>query len=220
MRVYWEGAAMMLLADQRLRSRTGGAQSLDSALAQLRACCLSPDTGWQARELFAKLDELTQTSVFAELYEAHVASTAFPPVAEAYRLLGLAAGRGGREHPHARRRAADRVPRCDHACRNADLVAPDFGTNLFNFLPMSQDFCFASATDLARLIRERAVTCETRDARASGSDRTREPEGQRDRDPAARAGDAGRARSGPQSCARASRSGRCTACRLRTRTCW
>jgi len=90
MRVYWEGAAMMLLADQRLRSRTGGAQSLDTALAELRACCLSPDVAWQARELFAKLDALTQTSVFSELYEAHVASTAFPPVAEAYRQLGLA----------------------------------------------------------------------------------------------------------------------------------
>jgi hypothetical protein len=89
MRVYWEGAAIMLLADQRLRSRTGGAQSLDSALARLRACCLSPDAGWQARELFAKLDELTQTGVFGELYEAHVASAAFPPVADAYRLLGL-----------------------------------------------------------------------------------------------------------------------------------
>ncbi len=89
MRVYWEGAAMMLLADQRLRSRTGGAQSLDSALAQLRACCLSPDAGWKARELFAKLDELTQTTVFAELYEAHVASSAFPPVTQAYRVLGL-----------------------------------------------------------------------------------------------------------------------------------
>ncbi len=90
MRVYWEGAAIMLLADQRLRSRSAGAQSLDSALAQLRACCLSADAAWQARELFAKLDELTQTQVFAELYEAHVASTAFPPVADAYRLLGLA----------------------------------------------------------------------------------------------------------------------------------
>ena len=89
MRVYWEGAAMMLLADQRLRSRTGGAQSLDSALAQLRACCLSPETSWQARELFVKLDELTGTSVFGELYEAHVASTAFPRVGDAYPLLGL-----------------------------------------------------------------------------------------------------------------------------------
>jgi hypothetical protein len=73
-----------------LRSRSAGTQSLDSALAQLRACCLSPDTAWQARELFAKLDELTRTEVFAELYEAHVSSAAFPPVGDAYQLLGLA----------------------------------------------------------------------------------------------------------------------------------
>jgi hypothetical protein len=39
--------------------------------------------------VFATLDDLTQTSVFGELYEAHVASTAFPSVAEVYRLLGL-----------------------------------------------------------------------------------------------------------------------------------
>jgi hypothetical protein len=89
MRVYWEGAALMLLADQRLRSRTGGAQSLDSALAGLGACCLSTGRSWNAREVFATLDDLTQTSVFGELYEAHVASTAFPSVAEVYRLLGL-----------------------------------------------------------------------------------------------------------------------------------
>jgi hypothetical protein len=89
MRVYWEGAAMMLLADQRLRERTGGEQSLDSALARLRACCLAPEGAWQARGLFGKLDELTGTTVFSELYEAHVRSTAFPELAEAYRLLGL-----------------------------------------------------------------------------------------------------------------------------------
>jgi hypothetical protein len=117
MRVYWEGAAMMLLADQRLRSRTRGAQSLDSALARLRACCLAPDTGWQARELFAKLDELTQTGIFGELYEAHVASTAFPQVAEAYRLLGLALDEEGESI-----RMLDAAPQI--AFRDAIMRAP------------------------------------------------------------------------------------------------
>jgi predicted metalloprotease with PDZ domain len=89
MRVYWSGAAIMLLADQRLRSRSGGAQSLDLALARLRECCLSPETGWSALELFAQLDRLTGTSVFAELYEQHVRSNRFPDLEECYRLLGL-----------------------------------------------------------------------------------------------------------------------------------
>jgi hypothetical protein len=89
MRVYWSGAAIMLLADQRLRSRSGGAQSLDLALARLRECCLSPETGWSARELFARLDQLTGTTVFAELHEQQVRSNRFPDLDECYRLLGL-----------------------------------------------------------------------------------------------------------------------------------
>jgi hypothetical protein len=89
MRVYWEGAAIMLLADQRLRARSGGRQSLDTALDELQRCCLSPDVGWGGRDLFRKLDELTGTTVFAELYENHVRSPSLPDLGEAYRLLGL-----------------------------------------------------------------------------------------------------------------------------------
>jgi hypothetical protein len=89
MRVYWEGAAIMLLADQRLRERTQGNQSLDTALDALRQCCLSPETGWRARDLFGKLDELTGTTVFAELYEQHVSSAQLPDIGTAFRLLGL-----------------------------------------------------------------------------------------------------------------------------------
>jgi hypothetical protein len=89
MRVYWQGAAIMLMADQRLRTRTDGKQSLDTALARLRECCLSADVAWQARELFGKLDELTGTAVFSELYAQQVGSPAFPDLTEVYRLLGL-----------------------------------------------------------------------------------------------------------------------------------
>jgi predicted metalloprotease with PDZ domain len=97
MRVYWSGAAIMLLADQRLRSRSGGTQSLDLALARLRECCLSPETGWSAHELFTRLDQLTGTTVFAELHEQNVRSDRFPDLEECYRLLGLRAHAGGEE---------------------------------------------------------------------------------------------------------------------------
>ena len=97
MRVYWQGAAMMLLADQRLRSRTGGEQSLDRALYRLHECCLSPEVGWTARELFERLDLLTGTSVFAELYAESVASTRFPDLTECYAQLGLRPIAGGEE---------------------------------------------------------------------------------------------------------------------------
>ena len=89
MRVYWEGAAIMLLADQRLRARSGGKQSLDTALDQLQRCCLAPDVGWRAVDLFSKLDTITGTSVFGELHGAYVDSEQLPDVGAAYRLLGI-----------------------------------------------------------------------------------------------------------------------------------
>jgi hypothetical protein len=95
MRVYWEGAAIMLLADQRLRARTQGRQSLDTALDQLQRCCLSGEVGWRGRDLFGKLDELTGTTVFSELYQQHVGSDNFPDIAAAYDVLGLRVTGGG-----------------------------------------------------------------------------------------------------------------------------
>ncbi len=89
MRVYWEGTAIMLLADTRLRQLTAGKQSLDTALASLHDCCLQPERTWSARELFTKLDELTGTQVFSELYAAHVGSSGFPDLSGTYRALGI-----------------------------------------------------------------------------------------------------------------------------------
>jgi predicted metalloprotease with PDZ domain len=97
MRVYWEGAAMLLIADVRLRQMTAGKQSLDTALAALNDCCAATDQAWSARELFDKLDEVTGTGVFREIYDQHVASTNFPDLSETYRALGVAIGAGGIE---------------------------------------------------------------------------------------------------------------------------
>lgn len=95
MRVYWEGAAIVLLADTRLRQLTGGKQSMDTALAALHDCCLQTDKLWSARALLDKLDELTGTRVFSELYATHVGSREFPDLSATYRALGLGAGADG-----------------------------------------------------------------------------------------------------------------------------
>jgi hypothetical protein len=97
MRVYWEGAAMLLIADVRLRQMTAGKQSLDTALAALNECCAATDRVWSARELFDKLDRVTGTSIFGELYEQHVASRNFPDLSQTYRALGITPGAGGLE---------------------------------------------------------------------------------------------------------------------------
>jgi hypothetical protein len=97
MRVYWEGAAMVLMADVRLRQMTAGKQSLDTALAALNDCCAMTDRAWSARELFDKLDEATGMRIFGEIYDQHVASRNFPDLSLTYRALGITTGAGGIE---------------------------------------------------------------------------------------------------------------------------
>lgn len=89
MRVYWSGAAVMLMADTRLRALSDGQLSLDEALRRLNTCCMANDRVWRGRELFARLDELTGTRVFSELYQENAGSDDFPPVFESYDELGL-----------------------------------------------------------------------------------------------------------------------------------
>jgi len=89
MRVYWSGAALALLADVELRRHSAGAQSLDTALAALSDCCLPSNRSWTARELMQKLDRLTDTTVFMDLYRAHVDSDDFPDLGAVYTELGL-----------------------------------------------------------------------------------------------------------------------------------
>ena len=52
MRVYWSGAALLLMADMQLRDTTNGRQSLDSAIQSLAACCMANGKTWRAREMF------------------------------------------------------------------------------------------------------------------------------------------------------------------------
>ena len=77
----------------------GNPVTLDSkaALGALNECCNSPERSWSARELMAKLDEITGTQVFRELYDMHVASKEFPELAATYRALGILSGVGGIE---------------------------------------------------------------------------------------------------------------------------
>jgi hypothetical protein len=89
MRVYWSGAAMMLMADSQLRSLSGGRQSLDSALGAFNDCCMAEIRSWRARELMQELDRLTGHEVFMALYRAHVRGEEFPDVVPTYQRLGI-----------------------------------------------------------------------------------------------------------------------------------
>ena len=89
MRGYWSGAAIMLKADSELRMLSAGRQSLDSALAALQSCCIDRHLTWRARELLSELDRITGTTVFTDLYRAHVMDNEFPNVEYTYERLGL-----------------------------------------------------------------------------------------------------------------------------------
>ena len=89
MRVYWSGAAFVLLADLGLRAQSGGRQSLDTALAELKRCCLPMDRYWTGDELLRKLDAITGTTLFTELAAGIVDSKDFPDVSDAFADLGL-----------------------------------------------------------------------------------------------------------------------------------
>jgi len=89
MRIYWSGAAIALIADVQLREQTDGRQSLDSALGAFQACCLANERLLPAAEFLAKLDELTNTRIFSDLYEKHAHSKIFPDYTDTFKRLGL-----------------------------------------------------------------------------------------------------------------------------------
>ncbi len=97
MRVYWSGAAIALMADVALRRESGGRISLDLAMAELADCCLPSDRTWSAREIFARLDDITDSDVFARLYREHVGSRRFPDLDQTSALLGITE-RGSKLH--------------------------------------------------------------------------------------------------------------------------
>jgi hypothetical protein len=52
------------------------------------------DRAWSARELCDRLDALSGTKVFSELYDQHVSSSAFPDLAQTYGALGITTSSG------------------------------------------------------------------------------------------------------------------------------
>jgi predicted metalloprotease with PDZ domain len=88
MRVYWSGAWYFLAADLQLRQRSKGRQSLDSALDQLNRCCA--DESLSVLQIVAKLDAITQTSIFNSLFRKMRESTEAPPHLPLYKTVGIA----------------------------------------------------------------------------------------------------------------------------------
>lgn len=82
-KIYWSGAAIALLADIRLRERSGGEESLDTVLGRFQQCCLPSQERWSGIELFTRLDSLLESPVFMPLYRQYADTPGFPATDEA-----------------------------------------------------------------------------------------------------------------------------------------
>jgi hypothetical protein len=89
MKIYWSGAIIALMADVELRKRSGGRESLDSALGQLQLCCLPSERSWSGTELFETLDGFVEEPVFMPLYREHADASGFPHFEAILESLGV-----------------------------------------------------------------------------------------------------------------------------------
>lgn len=89
LRAYWGGAAYMLAADMRLRSRKDAARSLDRALANLARCCSGTMRRYTAQEIIALLDQASGTTVFSELAAELIERPEFPDYERLFRDLDI-----------------------------------------------------------------------------------------------------------------------------------
>ena len=87
MMIYWAGAALALQQDVALRQHHG--QTLDRVLSQLARCCLPSQQTWRSTELMERLDQLSQTQVFSQLYQRVAYGNGMPDLGPLLRDLGV-----------------------------------------------------------------------------------------------------------------------------------
>ncbi|HET6336484.1 MAG TPA: hypothetical protein VFG30_24845 [Polyangiales bacterium] len=87
--VYWAGAAIALMVDVELRMRSGGRESLDSALAVVSKRPELMSKPATAESLLAGLDESVGGRTCRDVAQRYLAGRTLPDLADLYRQLGL-----------------------------------------------------------------------------------------------------------------------------------
>jgi len=94
-RVYWAGAAIALIADVQIRTRSRGARSLDDAVEHLNECCGEAADQMGGPEAIARLDAI-EDGAFGRVARRALGRSSFPELAQTYRRLGLSRSDSGR----------------------------------------------------------------------------------------------------------------------------
>lgn len=88
-RVYWGGTLFWLVADVRVRERTGGKRSLDDAIRAILRQGGDGSSHWKLQDVLKTADAATGTSVFTEVH-AQMGEHAWAPDLDAlWRKLGV-----------------------------------------------------------------------------------------------------------------------------------
>ena len=88
-RTYWGGALFYLIADVRIRERTGNRIGLQDALRAIVANGGNVEVSWDVRRTLAMGDKATGTHVLTELYDDMRAAPVSPDLAQLWRSLGV-----------------------------------------------------------------------------------------------------------------------------------
>jgi hypothetical protein len=107
-RTYWGGALFYLLADVRIRERTGNRAGLQDALRAIVANGGNVEVSWDVRKTLALGDKATGTNVLTELYDEMRATPVVPDLAQLWQRLGVKLSRDGVEFDDAAPLAAIR----------------------------------------------------------------------------------------------------------------
>ena len=107
-RTYWGGALFYLLADVRIRERTGNRVGLQDALRAIVANGGNVEVSWDVRRTLAMGDKATGTNVLIELYDEMRDSPVSPDLAQLWQRLGVKLLRDGVEFDDAAPLAAIR----------------------------------------------------------------------------------------------------------------
>ena len=107
-RTYWGGALFYLLADVRIRERTGNHAGLQDALRAIVANGGNVEVSWDVRRTLAMGDKATGTNVLIELYDEMRATPVSPDLAQLWQRLGVKLSRDSVEFDDAAPLAAIR----------------------------------------------------------------------------------------------------------------
>jgi len=95
-RVYWAGAALVLMLDVELRKASGGELSLDVLLSRLQSRRQLFTHSWSARELLATLDELAGIPACQSVTSRYFADgSRLPDLTALYEQLGIDSDEAG-----------------------------------------------------------------------------------------------------------------------------